>query len=71
MIFKTFMWQECNSKKNNKTYRFQTNDSSLKRIMQRRNDFKLVLWGVKDHIWVYKTKRKSLKNAKEPKATNR
>ena len=60
----TYMWREAPEIPKDKIYRFQTNDPEVNRRMRRRKDFSLALKGLNSKFWVYKTKKYSLKEAK-------
>ena len=58
------MWREAPEIVGDKIYRFQTNDPIIHKRLRRRKDFKLSIVGINKPIWVYKTKKYSLKEAK-------
>ena len=60
----TFMWREAPEISGDKIYRFQTNDPEVNRRMRRRKDFKLSAVGINTRFWIYRTKKYSLKEAK-------
>ena len=47
----TYMWREYPFIRGDRSYRFQTNDSSINKKMRQRQDFKLAMWG----LYVVKT----------------
>ena len=59
------MWKQCPFIKGDKVYCFQTKDRKINKRMRQRSDFKLSLHGINENIWVYKTTRYSLKEAKK------
>ena len=63
-IYVTYMWREAPEIPKDKVYRFQTNDPEINRRMRRRKDFKIALKGFNSKFWVHKTKKYSLKEAK-------
>ena len=61
----TYMWREAPEITGDKIYRFQTSDPRINRKMRRRKDFELSLFGINDKVWVYRTRKYSLKDAKK------
>ena len=60
----TYMWREAPNVREDKVYRFQTNDSKINLKMRRRKDFELAAVGINTKIWIYQTKKQSLEEAK-------
>lgn len=60
----TYMWREAPNIREDKVYRFQTNDSKINLKMRRRKDFELAAVGINTKIWIYQTKKQSLEEAK-------
>ena len=61
----TYMWREAPEIPKDKVYRFQTNDPKINRRMRRRKDFTLAAVGLNKKVWIYRTKKYSLKDAKK------
>ncbi len=59
------MWREAPEITGDKIYRFQTNNPEINRRMKRRKDFTLSSYGMNIKMWVYRTKKYSLKDAKK------
>jgi len=62
--YTTYMWREAPNKREDKVYRFQTNDSKINLKMRKRKDFKLAAVGINTKIWIYQTEKHSLEEAK-------
>tara|TARA_Y100000996_G_C22264343_1_gene537266 strand:+ start:235 stop:534 length:300 start_codon:yes stop_codon:yes gene_type:complete len=60
----TYMWREAPEIVGDKIYRFQTTDPIIHKRLRRRKDFKLSIVGINKPIWIYKTRKHSLKEAK-------
>lgn len=56
----TYLWQET---KRLPVYRIQTNDRMVARKLKKRNNVKLVLWGMNSPIWVFQIKYSSPRRA--------
>ena len=61
----TYMWREDPATQKDKVYRFQTNDPETNLRMQKRKDFKLSTVGINEKLWIYRTKKSSLEEAKK------
>jgi hypothetical protein len=57
----TYFWQES---RGDDYYRVQTNDPKISRKLSKRQDMKLVLWGLNTYLKVYHTQYYSPKEAK-------
>ena len=60
----TYMWREAPNIREDKVYRFQTNDSKINLKMRKRRDFQLAAVGINTKIWIYQTEKHSLEEAK-------
>ena len=49
------MWREYPFIRGDRSYRFQTNDSSINKKMRQRQDFKLAMWGLNKNVKQYNT----------------
>ena len=59
------MWREAPMITGDKYYRFQTIDPKINRKMVKRKDFDLTLYGLNTSLWVHRTTKYSLKDAKK------
>lgn len=58
------MWREAPFLRDDKIWRYQTNDPGVYKRMRQRSDFKLVCYGINIRLWVYRTRKNSAKEAK-------